>query len=160
MVIWKLDRLGRTLGGLVKLAETLREHGIHLSSVTDGFDTATPAGRFFFNMMASLAEMERDLMRERATAGLAAARERGRLGGRRQTVTDGQAEAARGLIASGNSMREAAAKLGLSKSALHRRLSQLADPAQFLGGIGFGWDRWVRGASCIHQAHDPIARRR
>ncbi|BBB62278.1 DNA invertase [Undibacterium sp. KW1] len=107
---------------MVKLAEDLRQRGIHLHSITDGIDTGTPAGRFFFNVMASLAEMERDLLRERTRAGLAAARNRGHLGGRRMTITPGQLEAARSLIAAGNSIRQTAIKLDIPRATLHRNL--------------------------------------
>lgn len=107
---------------MVKLAEELRQRGIHLVSVTDGIDTSTASGRFFFNVMASMAEMERDLLRERTRAGLAAARDRGRLGGRRATITPGQLGAARALIAAGKSMRQAAIDLGVPRATLHRNL--------------------------------------
>lgn len=81
-VVWKLDRLGRTVGQLVDFVSALKSRSVEFRSLTDGIDTTTPAGRFFFNMMAALAEMERDLIRERTMAGLAAARARGRTGGR------------------------------------------------------------------------------
>ena len=79
LVVWKLDRLGRTVRQLVEFVARLNQDGIEFRSLTDGIDTTTPAGRFFFHMMAALAEMERDLTRERTMAGLAAARARGRL---------------------------------------------------------------------------------
>lgn len=114
---------------MVKLAEELRQRGIHLISITDGIDTRTASGRFFFNVMASMAEMERDLLRERTRAGLDAARKRGRLGGRRFTITPGQLDAARALIAAGKSMRQAAADLDIPRATLHRNL-QLAVTVQ------------------------------
>jgi len=67
--------------------ETLQAEGINFYNVTDGIDTSTPAGRFFFHVMASLAQMERDLLVERTKAGLAAAKERGRVGGRKRVMT-------------------------------------------------------------------------
>ena len=82
LVIWKLDRLGRNLKHLVTLATELMERDIGLISLNDPIDTTTPQGRLVFNIFASLAEFERDLIRERTQAGLAAARARGRKGGR------------------------------------------------------------------------------
>ncbi|RZL18143.1 MAG: recombinase family protein, partial [Sphingomonas sp.] len=74
LVIWKLDRLGRSMKGLVELAADLATRGIELRSLTDGIDTATPTGRLLFHILASIAEMERELIRERTMAGLLAAR--------------------------------------------------------------------------------------
>ena len=82
LVIWKLDRLGRSLRHLVELASALLEKGVGLKSLNDPIDTTTSSGRLTFNLFASLAEFERDLIRERTQAGLTAARARGRLGGR------------------------------------------------------------------------------
>lgn len=73
LVVWKLDRLGRTVKGLVDLVTELEAQKINFKSLTDGFDTTSTAGRFFFNVMASLAQMERELTIERTKAGLAAA---------------------------------------------------------------------------------------
>ena len=72
LVVWKLDRLGRTVRGLVDLVGELEHRGVHFQSLTDGINTKTPAGRFFFHVMASLAQMERELLVERTRAGLAA----------------------------------------------------------------------------------------
>ncbi|WP_214761755.1 recombinase family protein [Exiguobacterium sp. s129] len=83
LVVWKLDRLGRTTKKLLELIDDLKERGINLQIITLGVDTSTAAGRLFFTMMAGLAEMERELIRERTNAGLQAARARGRLGGRK-----------------------------------------------------------------------------
>ena len=73
LVVWKLDRLGRSVKGLVDLVNELEAQKVHFQSVTDGIDTKTPAGRFFFHVMASLAQMERELILERTRAGLEAA---------------------------------------------------------------------------------------
>ena len=83
LVVWKLDRLGRTTKKLLELIDDLKDRGINLQIITLGVDTSTAAGRLFFTMMAGLAEMERELIRERTNAGLQAARARGRLGGRK-----------------------------------------------------------------------------
>src|SRR6266446_3908713 len=82
LVVWKLDRLGRSVKGLVDLVGEFETRQLHFRSLTDGIDTKTPAGRFFFHVMASLAQMERELIVERTRAGLGAARKLGRIGGR------------------------------------------------------------------------------
>ncbi len=101
LVVWKLDRLGRTVKGLVELVESLQDRDIQFRSITDGIDTSTPAGRFFFHVMAALAEMERELIRERTNAGLAAARARGRRGGRKPKMDATKIDSARRLLDSG-----------------------------------------------------------
>jgi DNA invertase Pin-like site-specific DNA recombinase len=94
-VFWKLDRLGRSVKGLVDLVNELETQKVHFQSITDGIDTKTPAGRFFFHVMASLAQMERELIMERTRAGLQAARRQGRVGGRKRQMTDSKIQAAR-----------------------------------------------------------------
>lgn len=88
LVIWKLDRLGRSVKNLVTLITDMRARGVHLISLTDNIDTNTPMGRFAFHIMCAFAEMERELIQERTLAGLAVARSKGRIGGRRPKVTD------------------------------------------------------------------------
>jgi DNA invertase Pin-like site-specific DNA recombinase len=120
LVIWKLDRLGRTVKGLVDFVADLQERKIQFRSLTDGIDTTTPAGRFFFHIMASLAQMERKLLAERTRAGLAAARRRGRLGGRKRRMTPGKVESARKLLKGGMAPRDVAQSLGVSIPTLYR----------------------------------------
>src|SRR5437588_833520 len=81
-VVWKLDRAGRSLTHLIELLKGLQERGIEFISLTEQIDTTTPGGKLIFHLMGALAEFERDLIRERTNAGLAAARARGRTGGR------------------------------------------------------------------------------
>jgi DNA invertase Pin-like site-specific DNA recombinase len=123
LVIWKLDRLGRSLRHLVDLVGMLMDRGVGLQSLHDPIDTTTPHGRLTFNIFASLAEFERDLIRERTQAGLTAARARGRNGGRPKGITP-QAEqtamAAETLYREGKlSTRQIATRLHISKGTLY-----------------------------------------
>ena len=120
--VWKLDRLGRTVKGLIDLVNGLEAREVHFRSLTDGIDTKTPAGRFFFHVMASLAQMERELIVERTRAGLAVARKLGRVGGRKRRMTDSKIKAARRLLASGTPPRDVADNLGVSVPTLYRWL--------------------------------------
>jgi DNA invertase Pin-like site-specific DNA recombinase len=122
LVVWKLDRLGRSVKGLVDLVTQLETRDVHFMSLTDGIDTKTPAGRFFFHVMASLAQMERELVVERTRAGLAAARKHGRVGGRKRRMTDGKVESARKLLSGGMPPRDVARNLGVSVPTLYRWL--------------------------------------
>jgi len=106
LVVWKLDRLGRSVKQLVDLVGKLHEQAVQFKSVTDAIDTGTSSGRFFFHVMASLAEMERELIIERTRAGLEIAKQLGRKGGRRPKMTDSKIESARKLLVSGIPPRE------------------------------------------------------
>ena len=101
MVVWKLDRLSRSVKHFIHLVEKLDDLNVQFLSLTDSIDTTTPTGRFFFHIMASLAQMERELLRERTMAGLVAARQRGRVGGRPQKMTEAKIESARKLLLDG-----------------------------------------------------------
>jgi DNA invertase Pin-like site-specific DNA recombinase len=126
LVIWKLDRLGRSLKHLVTLATELMERKIGLISLNDPIDTTTPQGRLIFNIFASLAEFERDLIRERTQAGLEAARARGRTGGRPRGLSkqaEATAMAAETLYREGQlSVQEICDQLGISKPTLYAYL--------------------------------------
>jgi len=122
LVVWKLDRLGRSVKQLVDLVGDLHKHGVQFRSLTDSIDTGTPSGRFFFHVMASLAQMERELIVERTRAGLAAAKKQGRAGGRRRRMTETKVNAARKLLADGMSPRDVAQNLGVSIPTLYRWL--------------------------------------
>jgi DNA invertase Pin-like site-specific DNA recombinase len=122
LVVWKLDRLGRGVKGLVDLVAEFEGRKVHFQSLTDQIDTSTPAGRFFFHVMASLAQMERELIVERTRAGLEAARRQGRVGGRKRLMTESKVEAARQLMGSGTPPREVAKLLGVSVPTLYRWL--------------------------------------
>lgn len=92
LVIWKLDRLGRSLSHLLEVIEGLKERGVQFASVQDGFDTSTAAGKMVFSVIGAMAEYERNLIRERTMAGLASARARGRMDGRPKKLEEGQAK--------------------------------------------------------------------
>src|SRR5215217_392459 len=100
LVVWKLDRLGRSLRRLVDVVTGLAERGVGFRSLQESIETTTPGGKLVFHVFAALAEFERDLIRERTTAGLVAARARGRNGGRPPVLDPGQVELARELYAS------------------------------------------------------------
>lgn len=120
LVVWKLDRLGRSVKHLVDLVGALHQRGVQFKSLTDAIDTTTPSGRFFFHVMASLAEMERELTVERTRAGLQVARQLGRIGGRKRQMTDSKIVSARKLLASGVPPRDVAQNLGVSVPTLYR----------------------------------------
>lgn len=135
LVVWKLDRLGRTVKQLVSFVTWFEENGIHLRSLTDAIDTTTPSGRFFFHIMASLSQMERELLLERTRAGLNAARVRGRLGGRKRKMTEQKLRSAQKLLAAGTPPKEVANHLGISIPTLYRWLpgaasGSLAKPSE------------------------------
>ncbi len=122
VLVWKLDRLGRSLGHLIRLVEQLGSLGVDLISLRDtGMDTTGPSGRLIFHVMGAVAEFERDLIRERTRAGIASARRRGkRLGRPRSPVSLAKAES---LLASGLSVSAAARELGISRTTLRRALA-------------------------------------
>ena len=122
LVVWKLDRLGRSVKGLVDLVAELEQRKVHFRSLTDGIDTTTPTGRFFFHIMTSLAQMERELIAEQTRAGLAAAKKAGRIGGRKRRMTDSKITAARKLLAEGVAPRDVARDMGVSVPTLYRWL--------------------------------------
>jgi DNA invertase Pin-like site-specific DNA recombinase len=122
LVVWKLDRLGRSVKSLVDLVAHLHKQEIHFKSLTDSIDTGTPSGRFFFHVMASLAEMERELTVERTRAGLEIARLLGRKGGRKRKMTESKIESARKLIANGVPPCDVAQNLCVSVPTLYRWL--------------------------------------
>jgi DNA invertase Pin-like site-specific DNA recombinase len=120
LVVWKLDRLGRSVKNLVDLIGELHKQNVQFKSLTDAIDTGTTSGRFFFHVMASLSEMERELTVERTRAGLEVARQLGRKGGRKRQMTDSKIESAKKLLANGVPPRDVAKNLGVSVPTLYR----------------------------------------
>ena len=123
LVVWKLDRLGRSMAHLTETVRGLEERGGGFRSLTEGVDTTTPGGTLVFHIFGALARFERDLIRERTRAGLKAAEARGRKGGRRPSVTPDKLARARVLVASGLTVREAARRVKVGKTALYAALS-------------------------------------
>lgn len=123
LVVWRLDRLGRSVQHLTSTVAALGARGVQFRSLTEGIDTSTPAGKLVFHIFASLAEFERALIVERTKAGLDAAAARGRRGGRPPKLTPEQVDAARQLVDGGKSITEAARVLGVSRSTLYARLA-------------------------------------
>ncbi len=123
LVVWRLDRLGRSLRHLIDLSEQLQARGVALRSITEAIDTGTPSGRFMFAILGALASMERELIVERTRAGLRAAAARGRRGGRPPALDEQRVRAAKAMLASGTmSAGEVARQLGVSPSTLYRHL--------------------------------------
>ncbi len=129
-VVWKLDRAGRSLTHLIELLKNLQERGIEFISLTEQIDTTTPGGKLIFHLMGALAEFERDLIRERTNAGLAAARARGRIGGRpRKLKTNGKVTLARRMFADqSHSIPEICTALGISRATLYRYVKEAEPP--------------------------------
>ena len=127
VVVWRLDRLGRSLRNLIDLVETLADRGIGFRSLSESIDTTTANGRLFFSIMGALAEFERDLIRERTHAGLAAARARGRVGGRPSVMNAKKIATARKLYASQeHTVTEIAELLNVSVATIYRHLGARA----------------------------------
>ncbi len=127
LVVWRLDRLGRSLKHLISTVTELDDEGIGFRSLQENIDTTTPGGRLVFHIFGALAEFERDLIRERTKAGLAAARARGRRGGRPAKLDAKKiATAQRLLESSEHSVTEVAELLGVSRSTLYRALNRFS----------------------------------
>lgn len=122
LVVWKLDRLGRSLPHLVEVINGLRQAGIGFRSLQEQIDTTSAGGRFYFHMLAALAEFEREMISERTKAGMAAAKAGGKHVGRPRKLSASQIARARGLIESGQTRKAVAARLGVTPGTLGRVL--------------------------------------
>ena len=125
LVVWRLDRLGRSLPDLIETVRGLEARGVGFRSLQESIDTTTPGGRLIFHIFGSLAEFERELIRERTLAGLAAARSRGRRGGRPTVMTPAKLRIAQRMRQADRpeSYAAIAAALGLSTTTVHRHLA-------------------------------------
>lgn len=127
LVVWRLDRLGRSLPDLIATVNELADRGVAFESVTEAIDTTTASGKLVFNIFASLADFERHLIGERTRAGLAAGRARGRMGGRPPALTSRQLREARLLLTDPEATVTAVAeRYGVSRTTLYKGLRELA----------------------------------
>lgn len=124
LVVWKLCRFGRNLRHTLELAEVLEKRGIEFVSITDNFDTSTAAGKMFFQFLAVINEYERNNMLERTHAGLRAARERGRIGGRKPVLSDKKAQKCVELYEKGVNAKDIAKMLGCSKASVYNYVAR------------------------------------
>lgn len=125
VVVWKLDRLGRSLQNLVELINDFDTRGVQFHSLTESIDTSTPGGTLIFNIFGSLAQFERDLIRERTRAGLEAARARGRTGGRPASLNEKQVREVRRLYASRSlTVDQIASMMRVSRTTIYRYLQK------------------------------------
>ena len=123
VVVWKLDRLGRSLKELLDIIHRLEKAGVGFRSLTETLDTTNPGGRLIFSIFGAVAEFERDLIRERTTAGLIAARSLGRKGGRPRSLSEKDVAAAKAMLAdSGITVAEVSERLSISPATLYRYL--------------------------------------
>lgn len=124
LVVWKLDRLGRSIKELIEIVEKLRDRGVGFSSLQESLDTTTAGGTFIFHVFGAMAELEREIIRERTMAGLQAARARGRKGGRKPKMDERKIALARKLMADPDySVAEICRTIGVSSSTLYRHAS-------------------------------------
>jgi DNA invertase Pin-like site-specific DNA recombinase len=119
LVVWRLDRLGRSLSHLIQVVAGLGERGVEFQSLTEGFDTTTPGGRVIFHIFGAIAQLERDIIRERTMAGLASARAQGHVGGRPRLMTEDRIAVARRLLREGHKVAHVAHVIGVSRSSIY-----------------------------------------
>lgn len=121
LVVWKLDRLGRSIRELLAFVDWMKNRGVHFRSLTEAFDTSTALGTMIFTICGAFAEMERGMISERTKAGLAAAKARGRCGGRKKSITPEKLDMAMQLLADGSrTVKEVAKQMGVGESTLYR----------------------------------------
>jgi DNA invertase Pin-like site-specific DNA recombinase len=121
LVVWRLDRLGRSLQELIELVNDLQQRGVEFKSLRESLDSTTPGGKLIFHVFASIAEFERDIIRERTIAGLEAARARGRKGGRKRAMDQKKVALASAMLKDhSNSVTDVCEALGVSRSTLYR----------------------------------------
>ena len=126
LVVWKLDRLGRSLPHLLKIVTDLQQRGVAFRSLTEQMDTTTPHGEFLFSVFGALAQYERALAKERVIAGLQAAKRRGRRGGRPKAIDDEQLDAIKKALDSGLSKASVCRSFGVKRTTLYDALKRIA----------------------------------
>jgi DNA invertase Pin-like site-specific DNA recombinase len=127
IVITRLDRLGRSTKDLLNLVSDLQDLGVNLEVLEQRIDTSSPEGKLFFTLIASFAEFEREIMRARTIDGLAAARARGRVGGRKPVMTQPKIDMAKKMYSEGKYITDIAAVLGVSRPTIYRALENYGD---------------------------------
>jgi DNA invertase Pin-like site-specific DNA recombinase len=130
LVVWKLDRLGRSLSHLLHIVTTLQQQGVAFRSLTEQMDTTTPHGAFLFSVFGALAQYERALATERIRAGLAAAQRRGKRGGRPRAVSDEQLEAIIAALQAGASKAAICRTFGVKRTTLYETLKHRSAKTQ------------------------------
>ncbi|MUG82056.1 recombinase family protein [Commensalibacter melissae] len=123
LIVWKLDRLGRSIKHLIEIVNNLENRKISFKSLTENIDTTTSSGKFIFHLFGALAQFEKDLIQERTKAGLKAARDQGRIGGRPVVMTDEKLKKAKEHLKNGLNVREAAARIKVSATTLYKALN-------------------------------------
>lgn len=123
LIVWKLDRLGRSLRDLISMLDDLKQRNVKFQSLTEAIDTATPTGRAMWQMIGVLAELERSLIVERTQAGMKEARRRGVTFGRKKKLTSAQIEKARKLIEAGERVEDVARLWNVGRTTLYRALA-------------------------------------
>jgi DNA invertase Pin-like site-specific DNA recombinase len=129
LVVWKLDRLGRSLSHLLAIVNSLRDKQVAFRSLTEGMDTTTPSGELLFHVFGALAQYERALIRERVVAGLGAAKRRGRIGGRPRAIAREKLDAIVAALESGMSKAAACRNFGVRRTTLIEALARAGWPA-------------------------------
>jgi DNA invertase Pin-like site-specific DNA recombinase len=123
LVVWRLDRLGRSLKDLIVLADDLKKRGVQLRSLSEGIDSSTIGGELVFHMFGAIAQFERNLIRERTRAGLASARAKGKVGGRKPGLTAKDIAVAKAMLRDSDiTVAEVARRMGVAKGTLYRHL--------------------------------------
>jgi DNA invertase Pin-like site-specific DNA recombinase len=128
LVVWKLDRLGRSLSHLLSIVTALKEKQVAFRSLTEGMDTTTASGELLFHVFGALAQYERALIRERVVAGLAAARRRGRVGGRPAAISGEKLDAVLAALKNGMSKAAVCRNFGVKRTTLLETLARIGEP--------------------------------
>ena len=134
LVVWKLDRPGRSLSHLLSIVNTLKDRQVAFRSLTEGMDTSTASGELLFHVFGALAQYERALIQERVVAGLAAAKRRGRVGGRPPTIIGEKLDAIIGALKGGMSKSAVCRNFGVKRTTLIETLARIGWPESAVSG--------------------------